>query len=277
MTELQKRIIKKLNAKPTINWRTEVEERIKFLKKYLLKTGKKGYVLSISGGQDSLLAGKLAQLAIEQLRYETNKEYKFFAVRLPYGVQSDEEDAQLALEFINPDKIININIKQAVDVSVQNFESGTKEKITDYLKGNIKARERMKVHYDIAGYFDLVVIGTDHAAEALTGFFTKYGDGGTDIVPLAGLNKRQGRNILEHLEAPKRIYLKEPTADLLDNIQCQADENVLGLKYEEIDNYLEGKSLPKEIIDKIENRYLQSEHKRKLPVTPWDKWWFKNE
>lgn len=273
MGELQKQIINELNVKSLINCETEINDRVEFLKKYLIKTKKKGFVLSISGGQDSSLAGKLAQMAVEQLRKETNKDYKFLAVRLPYGVQSDEEDAQLALEFIKPDKIVTINIKDAVDSSVRAFNLGTNEKITDYLKGNIKARERMKIHYDLAGYYDLIVVGTDHAAEALTGFFTKYGDGGSDIVPLAGLNKRQGRMLLEYLGASKWLYLKTPTADLLDDIPGRSDEDELGVKYEEIDDYLEGKYIPEEIAKRIERRYMQTEHKRSLPITPNDTWW----
>jgi NAD+ synthase len=273
MQELQKKIIKKLDVKPFINCEVEVKVRVEFLKKYLLKTKKMGYVLSISGGQDSSLAGKLAQIAVEQLRNETNMEYRFLAVRLPYDIQIDEQDAQLALEFIRPDEIITINIKEAVDSSVRAFKYGIKKEITDYLKGNIKARERMKVHYDLAGYYDLLVIGTDHASEALTGFFTKYGDGGSDIVPLAGLNKRQGKMLLEYLGAQNRLYLKTPTADLLDNVPGRSDEEELGLKYDEIDDYLEGKLLSEEITQRIENRYMQTAHKRKLPITPTDTWW----
>lgn len=270
METLQAQIIKILNVKPVIDPKIEVNQRVEFLKKYLLKTGKKGFVLSISGGQDSSLAGKLIQMAVEQLRAEEKKDYKFLAVRLPYGVQKDEEDAQLALEFIKPDKIININIKEAVDSSAEAFEAGTNEKITDYLKGNIKARERMKVHYDLAGYYDFLVVGTDHAAEALTGFFTKYGDGGADIVPLAGLNKRQGKILLEYLGACERLYLKTPTADLLDNTPLRSDEDELGVTYDEIDDYLEGKQLSQEVINKIEKRYIHTEHKRRLPVAPMD-------
>lgn len=276
MRDIQKRIIKELNVKPIINCEEEVANRIDFLKKYLLKTGKKGYVLSISGGQDSSLAGRLVQMAVEQLRNETGKEYIFIAVRLPYGVQKDEDDAQLALEFIKADKVVTINIKEAVDSSARAFNLGINGEISDYLKGNIKARERMKVHYDLAGYYDLVVVGTDHAAEALTGFFTKYGDGGVDVEPLVGLNKRQGKMLLEYLGAVERLYLKMPTADLLDNKPGRADEDELGLKYEQLDDYLEGKDMSEEISNKIERKYLVTEHKRRTPVTPFDTWWKKN-
>ncbi|MBD4935857.1 ammonia-dependent NAD(+) synthetase, partial [Xanthomonas citri pv. citri] len=77
-------------------------------------------------------------------------------------------------------------------------------------------RTRMIAQYAIGGQEGLLVLGTDHAAEAVTGFFTKYGDGGADLLPLTGLTKRQGRTLLKELGAPERLYLKEPTADLLD-------------------------------------------------------------
>src|SRR5690606_33762213 len=126
---------------------------------------------------------------------------------------------------------------------------------------------------DLAGYYDLLVVGTDHAAEAITGFFTKYGDGGCDVTPLTGLNKRQGKALLEILGAPDELYMKTPTADLLDSLPGHSDEEELELRYEDIDDYLEGIPLPIEIIQRIEKSYIQTEHKRRTPITPFDTWW----
>jgi len=119
----------------------------------------------------------------------------------------------------------------------------------------------------------LLVIGTDHAAEAVTGFFTKYGDGGADVLPLTGLTKRQGKALLKELGADERLYLKTPTADLLDQKPGQADETELGISYDELDDYLEGKQVPTEIAEKIEKRYLTTMHKRNLPASMFDEWW----
>jgi NAD+ synthase len=116
-------------------------------------------------------------------------------------------------------------------------------------------------------------VGTDHAAEAVTGFFTKYGDGGTDILPLTGLSKRQGRALLAELDAPERLYLKPPTADLLDHNPGQTDEANLGLRYEQIDDYLEGLHVDDEVADAIEKRFLATEHKRRVPASMFDEWW----
>ncbi|MCM3719299.1 ammonia-dependent NAD(+) synthetase [Fictibacillus phosphorivorans] len=270
---MQQKIIKELLVQPNIDIENEMNERIQFLKDYVKKTGAKGYVLGISGGQDSTLAGKLAQIAMEQLREETGEEYTFIAVRLPYGEQKDEEDAQLALKFINPDLSLTVNIKAAVDASVQSFSDATDKELSHFLKGNTKARERMKVQYDIAGAFHCLVIGTDHAAEAITGFFTKHGDGACDIVPLFGLNKRQGRALLKHLGADKRLYSKVPTADLEDDKPLIPDETALGVTYEEIDDYLEGKEISSSSKDKIEKRFIQTMHKRNHPASVHDTWW----
>ena len=109
----------------------------------------------------------------------------------------------------------------------------------------------MKVQYDLAGVYQGVVLGTDHAAEAVTGFFTKHGDGAADLVPLYRLNKRQGRKILEYLGAPEGIYLKVPTADLEDDKPLIPDEVALGVTYEEIDDYLEGKEIRLEAAEKL--------------------------
>jgi NAD+ synthase len=131
----------------------------------------------------------------------------------------------------------------------------------------------MAAQYAIAGARGLLVVGTDHAAEAVTGFFTKYGDGGTDILPLTGLTKRQGKALLMELGAPKHLYLKAPTADLLDGNPGQTDEDNLGLRYEQIDDYLEGLPVDDEVAEAIEKRFLSTEHKRQVPASLFDEWW----
>ena len=236
---LQETIIAQLGVKPSINPKEEIRKSVDFLKAYMIKHPfLKTYVLGISGGQDSTLAGRLAQLAVEELRAETEKDYQFIAIRLPYGVQADEDDAQRALAFIKPDVSLTINIKEAVD---ELAKAGVN--VSDFNKGNIKARQRMITQYAVAGENSGAVIGTDHAAENLTGFFTKFGDGGADILPLFRLNKRQGAALLAELGADKALYEKVPTADLEEDKPGIADEVALGVTYHEIDDYLEGKEV----------------------------------
>jgi NAD+ synthase len=273
MVTMQKEIMETLNIKSEVNPKEEIRNRIDFLKTYLLKTNSKGYVLGISGGQDSTLAGRLVQLAVEELRSE-GKDALFIAVRLPYGVQKDEADAIRAMNFIRADRQYTYNIQSAVDAVQTEYNAVTStEPLSDYHKGNVKARIRMIAQYAFGGMEGLLVIGTDHAAEAVTGFFTKYGDGGADVLPLSGLTKRQGKALLKELGAEESLYMKVPTADLLDQKPGQADETELGISYDDIDDYLEGKPVSKEIADKIEKRYLLTEHKRQLPASMFDDWW----
>ncbi|MCQ6276180.1 ammonia-dependent NAD(+) synthetase [Bacillus sp. V3B] len=270
---IQKKIIKELHIQSDIDPKMEIRKRIQFLKEYVLKTNAKGFVLGVSGGQDSSLAGRLAQLAVEELRIEGH-DVKFIAVRLPYGVQQDENDAKKALRFIQADQEFIFNIAAAVDAVQTEYNKQTSgDPLRDYHKGNVKARMRMIAQYAIGGQEGLLVIGTDHAAEAVTGFYTKYGDGGADILPLSGLTKRQGRRLLKELGAAESIYLKVPTADLLDGKPGQADETELGITYDELDDYLEGKDVSSKIAEKIEKRYSTTQHKREMPTTMFDEWW----
>ena len=271
---LQDQIIAYEGVKPVIDAKEEIRKSIDFLKNYMLKHPfLKTYVLGISGGQDSSLAGRLAQLAMEELRAETgNQDYKFIAVRLPYYVQADEDDAQKALSFIQPDISLAVNIKEAVDGQVAELiKAGVS--VSDFNKGNIKARQRMITQYAIAGENSGAVIGTDHAAENITGFFTKFGDGGADILPLYRLNKRQGKQLLEELGANKSLYEKVPIADLEENRPGLADEVALGVTYDDIDDYLEGKKVSEQAQATIESWWYKGQHKRHLPITIFDDFW----
>lgn len=271
---LQTEIINELGVKPTIDPKEEIRKSIDFMKAYLKKYPfLKTFVLGISGGQDSTLAGRLAQLAMEEMREETKDEnYQFIAVRLPYGEQADEEDAKAALDFIQPDVSLRVNIKPAVDAQVQVLsEAGVG--ISDFNKGNIKARQRMITQYAVAGERAGAVLGTDHAAENITGFFTKFGDGGADILPLFRLDKRQGKQLLQALNAPEKLYTKIPTADLEDGKPMIADEVALGVTYNEIDDYLEGKEVPAQAQEKIEAWWNKTQHKRHLPISVLDDFW----
>ncbi|MCL2895636.1 ammonia-dependent NAD(+) synthetase [Brenneria tiliae] len=271
---LQQEIISTLGVKSSIDPTQEIRVSVDFLKDYLTAHPfVKSLILGISGGQDSTLTGKLCQIAITELRNETGRQdYQFIAVRLPYGVQADEADCQDAIAFIKPDKALTVNIKPAVQASEATLKAIGIE-LSDFVKGNEKARERMKAQYSIAGMNAGLVVGTDHAAEAVTGFFTKYGDGGTDINPIFRLNKRQGKALLRELGCPSNLYTKAPTADLEDDRPALPDEVALGVTYEKIDDYLEGKTIDAKEAAIIENWYRKTEHKRRPPVTVFDDFW----
>ena len=271
MRPLQEQIIKYEHVLPQIDPQKEIRRSVNFLKDYLKEnTFLKSYVLGISGGQDSTLAGKLCQMAISEMRDETgDSSYQFIAVRLPYGVQTDAQDAADAVAFQKPDQDLIVNIKPAVDALVASLnEAG--QQITDFNKGNIKARERMVVQYAIAGAHNGAVVGTDHAAENFSGFYTKYGDGAADLTPLFRLDKRQGKQMLKLLNCPEHLYQKAPTADLEENKPGLPDETALGVSYKDVDDYLEGRTVSELAAEKIESLWRKSEHKRHLPVTVFD-------
>ena len=272
--QLQKQIIDDLKVQPKIDPETEIRRSVDFIKNYVQKNSFiKSVVLGISGGQDSTLTGKLAAMAINELREETgDTEYQFIAVRLPYGEQSDESDAMEAIDFMDADRVERVNIKASVDSMVKAVEANG-DSISDFNKGNIKARTRMIAQFTIAGANQGIVLGTDHAAEAVTGFYTKFGAGASDIVPIWRLDKRQGRALLEYLGAPKHLYEKTPTADLEDDRPSLPDEKALGVSYKNIDDFLEGKDISSDAAQVIENWYLKTQHKRHLPINVYDTFW----
>jgi NAD+ synthase len=274
MKSLQEEIIAELKVKPVIDPEEEIRKSVDFMKEYARKHSfLNGFVIGISGGQDSTLVGKLAQIAVDELNDENQTDrYQFIAIRLPYGTQFDEKDCQDALDFIQPTKIYTVNIKESVDASVRALtEIGVN--LSDYAKGNEKARERMKVQYSVAAMNNCVVLGSDQAAESITGFYTKFGDGGADLMPIFRLNKRQGKELLKALDCPVHLYTKVPTADLEDDKPSIPDEVALGITYEHIDDYLEGKEIPEEPRERLEQYYLKSMHKRHMPITVFDDFW----
>ncbi|MFM0340357.1 ammonia-dependent NAD(+) synthetase [Paraburkholderia fungorum] len=251
----------------------EIERRVTFLATYLRSSGLKTYVLGISGGVDSTTAGRLAQLAVERLRAE-QYDARFVAIRLPYGVQQDEADAQQALRFIRADENLAIDIKPATDGMLAALGTSgvsfTDHSQQDFVHGNIKARQRMIAQYAVAGARAGVVIGTDHAAESVMGFFTKFGDGGADVLPLAGLNKRRVRALAKALGATDAVAHKVPTADLEMLRPQRPDEDAYGIPYDDIDDFLEGKPVSDAARATILRFYDVTRHKRALPYTPFD-------
>jgi NAD+ synthase len=266
-------VIEQMRVLPEINVEYEVERRVNFIKSQLIDSGMKVLVLGISGGIDSCALGRLSQLAVNQLNLEHEQNYQFVAVRLPYNLQADEADAQASIDFIQPSQYLSVNIQPGADAIDQQTRLALKsvgllpdsESKCDFVKGNVKARTRMVTQYQIAGLLDGLVLGTDHSAENITGFYTKYGDGACDLAPLFGLNKRQVRQIAEFLGAPQNIIHKAPTADLETLTPQKSDEQSLGMSYDQIDDFLEGKLVADDIIEKLVDIYEKTQHKR-VPI-----------
>jgi len=272
-------IIREMKVLAEIDPEFEIQRRIKFIQQQLKQSGLSYLILGISGGVDSTTCGRLAQLAVEQLNsQQEDAAYQFIAIRLPYGTQADEQDAQTALAFIQPSQSLAVNVKPGTDeIHRESLEALQRQNLLtqsrfaiDFAKGNVKARTRMIIQFEIAGILGGLVIGTDHSAENVTGFYTKYGDGACDLAPLFGLNKRQIRQIARTLGAPQPLIEKTPTADLECHSPSKADELALGIKYEQIDDFLEGREIDEQIKEKLIKIYVQTEHKRQPIPTIYD-------
>lgn len=269
-------IISEMKVLPSIDVEFEIKRRVNFIKKQLKASGLKNLILGISGGVDSSTCGRLAQLAVNELNKEENSNtYQFIAVRLPYDTQADEDDAQQAVSFIQPSHCLTTNVLAGVDgihnevlqaIAKQNLPKPSDGQV-DFSKGNVKARMRMISQYHIAGILGGLVIGTDHSAENITGFFTKWGDGACDLAPLFGLSKRQVRAIAKKLGAPEILVSKAPTADLEDLEPGKTDEDALGISYDQLDDFLEGKEVSQKVSEHIINIYQKTQHKRKAIPT----------
>ncbi|SMB26896.1 NH(3)-dependent NAD(+) synthetase [Sterolibacterium denitrificans] len=251
----------------------EIDRRIGFIQERLRASGLKTLVLGISGGVDSLLAGRLAQLAVETLRAaggDAASDYRFIAVRLPYKEQHDERDARAALDFIRADEVCVVNIEAGVRglaAQLAHLHCLPAPR-RDFVLGNLKARCRMAAQYAIANATGGLVIGTDHAAEAVMGFFTKFGDGACDLAPLSGLVKSQVRAMASHLGAPEALVHKTPTADLEELHPGKPDELAYGVSYAEIDAFLHGQPVSEAASARILAAFDASAHKRGLPLAP---------
>ena len=266
-------IIQEMRVLPNIDANTEINRRVDFIIQQLETSGCQSLVLGISGGVDSFTCGRLAQLAVEKLRQQNpNSSYQFYAVRLPYATQKDEQDAQISLDAIAPDKILTVNIQEATDAvnqqvcnTLEQANGAISPEAIDFAKGNVKARVRMTSQYQVAGLVNGLVLGTDHSAENITGFYTKHGDGACDLAPLFGLSKRQVRLLAKTMGAPDSITYKTPTADLECLSPQKEDEEVLGLSYDVIDDFLEGKPVSEANEKRLIEIYNKTQHKR-LPI-----------
>lgn len=266
---VQRAIARELDVEAVFDAHQQIARRTAFLAQYLVGAGRHCYVLGISGGVDSLVAGMLAQAAVRRVRSEGGNA-RFIAIRLPYGAQADEASAQLALDTISADEVLTVDIRPAVDAMrsalVQaSFRDAAHE---DFIVGNIKARQRMVAQYAVAGAYDGLVVGTDQAAEALMGFFTKHGDGAADVVPLNGLSKRRVQAMALALGAPPELAYKVPTADLETLRPQLPDETAFGVTYAEIDDFLEEKPVSAAAFEIVLRTYYATAHKRGTAAKP---------
>lgn len=261
---LQEDIIAELGVKPVIDAEAEVRKRVDFLKSYVKNARATGLLIAISGGIDSAVAAGLCKLATDELSKESGMDYMTLGVFQPYGEQEDIDHSYAVAKAFDLKHVAETNIEDTVTEIALEVEQGLKHlgihrHVTPQGKGNVKARTRMVMQYALAFELNLLVVGTDHASEAITGFYTKWGDGAVDITPLSSLNKRQVRQLAQYLGVPQEILDKAPTAGLWEG---QTDEKELGISYDENSDYLEGKEISASAKDRLESFYKRTAHKR---------------
>jgi NAD+ synthase len=225
-----------------------------WIKERVSAAGGKGGVVGLSGGLDSSVAAVLCQRAFPQ---------STLAVIMPcYSSQQDIEHARAVAEkFSIPAKTVSLDSAYDTLLKVLPDEKVTPE-VSRLAKANIKARLRMLTLYYFANQLKYLVVGSSNRDEISLGYFTKYGDGGVDIMPLGNLLKGQVKELAQFLAIPQPIIDKLPSAGLWEG---QTDEEDLGLKYDEIDRYLASGEASAEIRKRVESMISASQHKRQSP------------
>ena len=231
----------------------KIDNLVKWIREKTKDAGKKGVIYGLSGGIDSAVIAVLCEKAFP----DSN-----LALILPCeSISSDIDDA---MEIINK---YNIDYKNINLTPIYNQLLSTMANNDNKLaKANIKPRLRMIVLYYFANMFDYLVVGTGNKSEISIGYFTKYGDGGVDILPLGNIYKTEVKMIARYLDIPEALLNKPPSAGLWKN---QTDEKEMGFSYEILDKFLATGMVDNKRIEKNILKMNQlSEHKRKLPPIP---------
>jgi NAD+ synthase len=240
----------------------KVDKLVKWLQEKVKESGLKGAIVGISGGIDSGVVTHLIKRAFPE-----------DSIGLIMPCKSSPNDQKDALKVVQSSGIDHMiidltNTHQTLFTEIEgNLKSKDqwneqKAKLGD---ANTRARLRMTTLYAVANNFGYLVVGTDNAAEWHTGYFTKYGDGGVDLVPLVHFTKGEVRELAKALGVPDDVITKAPSAGLWEG---QTDENEMGTTYDMIDKYLKGEEIPDKDKQIIERLHRQSQHKRELAAAP---------
>lgn len=230
-----------------------LDELIEWIKQKTLEAGANGVVVGVSGGIDSALVAYLAKKAFNK---------NSLAILMPINMNR-KFDLDHGLELVNKFnmdyKIVNLHDEFESIVKKTNIKS-------DLTKGNLQARLRMSTLYSFAQENNYLVLGTDNKAEYYLGYFTKWGDGGCDLLPIVHLYKSEVFEYAKMVGVPNSIINKKPSAGLWAN---QTDEEELGFSYDDYEKYDKGILKDKIITKKIESQIKKTEHKRNaIPIPP---------
>jgi NAD+ synthase len=240
----------------------KIEKLIQWLREQVANAGLNGAIVGISGGVDSAVVAHLIKRAFPD-----------HSLGLIMPCKSNPKDMEDALKVVESCGIkhLIIDLTETHNVLFGEVEKQLKEKgewneeTARLGDANTRARLRMTTLYAVANNYGYMVVGTDNAAEWYTGYFTKYGDGGVDLVPLVHFTKGEVREMARILGVPNEIITKAPSAGLWEG---QTDESEMGTTYEMIDKYLKGEEIPEKDRQIIEHLHKRSHHKRQLAIAP---------
>jgi NAD+ synthase len=236
---------------------SRIQTAVTWLREQVSNAAAKGVVVGVSGGVDSAVVAGLCKRAFPE---------NSVGVIMPsQSSPADREDALLIAETYGL-KVVEVDLGEVHQGIIKKVQQGLEKQGLGFegrlSQGNLKARLRMSTLYTVANALNYLVVGTDNAPESYTGYFTKYGDGGVDVLPISSLTKTEVRAWAAQLGLPDKIVNRIPTAGLWPG---QTDESEMGITYDHIDRYLLGEEIPPQEIEKIERLHRVSEHKRHTP------------
>ena len=238
----------------------KIRKTVEWLREQVAQSHTRGLILGISGGIDSAVVGFLIKMACPD---------NSLGVIMP--IKSSEKDMEHAKELVEKANLthMTLDLTQAhslmLGIVKETMQDAWREDFARISDANTRARLRMTGLYTIANNLGYLVVGTGNAAEIYTGYFTKYGDGGVDVLPIAHLKKSEVYEWAEYLGVPQSILDKAPSADLWEG---QTDEIEMGTTYRCIDAFLDGQEVPEKDREVIERLHRNSEHKRNTATVP---------